>query len=210
MPKLYTPSKRETTPKEFIKQLKDLELKAVSGVESSFGKKNIGPTIKDPESLQYGAAAGGPFGTMPRTAIEAWQREKELQEKYPEFQNFVGNHSLQEESAPESNAQITRLLADNPQLAYDVARKDLDYRKSRIPEDPQRAIASLHEGITGAKRMSDEDLKQQDYLQKYNMYDRMVRDQAKKDLSTLRSEPEDQSIDTDNMRLLKKILATPE
>lgn len=150
----FTPVNRQS-PSDFIANSSDDLMNAVSGSESSYGDNLHHALITKGPSA--GMRAGGAYGLTPTSAQEIYDKNEKLRNMYPQVEDFMLD-------VKKNHPQITQLLNDDPQMAYDFSKADQQDRLQRLKGNLPKSIYSHLNGVSGSVMVPQEKVLSNPYV----------------------------------------------
>jgi len=132
------------TPAAFVEKLQDKAptLWSIAQIESTGGKMLDHDVVK--HGLNKGMRAGGPWGMMPKTFADTFNKSHALQQKYAQLAPFVKDIDANHDN-------VTKALNTDPQLAYLAASELYNKLHKLHGSDIDKIAHSWREGVAGTQ-----------------------------------------------------------
>lgn len=140
------------------------ELAPIAYIESSGGKNINHREVTD--GLNAGTKAIGMYGIMPLQVIDTVSHDKSLRTKYPEITKM--DHITDQD-------KIRDKVLNDKQFKYSVLNSHWNRLRRKFNGNKDRMAYAWLNGITGALRASDDEIKNHPYVKKYRAYEKMIK-----------------------------------
>lgn len=144
------------------------DLEPISYIESRNGKQMSHPTVT--WGLNSGTKAIGLYGLMPLTVHETAKKDPDIGNAYPQLTRWdpIKDHKMYED-----------FLLKNPMAQHHVANSFWNRLHRVFGKDKDRAVYAWNNGITGAKSVSSQEIKNHPYVKDYHKFQNMLKLQNK-------------------------------
>lgn len=160
-------------------------LKAIAMIESSGGKNIEHKPVNTP--MHQGTAAIGRFGMMPVLIKDIVTKNKHLNVKYPHIAQL---HPINDYE------KLKEYILSNPSVEAHLANTHWINLHNKFNGDEDRMAYAWFNGISKAKKATDEEVKNHFYVKRYNKYKKLL-DLEQPNLSFNKTEPKEDKLPSD-------------
>lgn len=137
----------------------DPDLESIKMIESSGGKNLIHKPVTT--GLNAGTSAYGKYGLMPLQMIETAKLDPHIRAVHPEFLKF---HYLHDQD------KIKEYVSSHPGMEDQLANSHWKRLNRKFEGDKSKMAYAWINGVTGTIKASPDEIKNSDYVKKFNQY----------------------------------------